>query len=242
MNKTKIKKDDTIGIIGALEQEIIYLYKNIQHLKTKKLYNYILCTGKLNKINIVLIKSGIGKVSASIASAILLHFYKIDLIINIGTAGSLQTKLIPGSIIFPHSTCYYDVNLTTFGYSLGQIPNFPKLFLANNYMMQLAEKYTLQSRMNHKKNLIISGDLFINKKTFQNTLKKKFPTAIAVDMESTAIAQACYQFKKPFLIIKYISDFSDERASLNFKKFVNLASKKLLNVIQHLLDSLCKTT
>ncbi|XBC43494.1 MAG: 5'-methylthioadenosine/adenosylhomocysteine nucleosidase [Buchnera aphidicola (Meitanaphis flavogallis)] len=234
----KIKKNIKIGIIGALNEETIFLRQQIKYLKKTRIHSQIFYTGQLNCIDIILTTSGVGKVSASVTCAILLNLYKIDLIINVGTAGSLDIKLVPGSIILPNNTCYYDVDLTAFGYELGQIQKLPKLFSTNDYMIRLTEIYMLKSNTYYNKNLIISGDSFINKQKYKKTLKEKFPTAIAVDMESTAIAQVCYQFKKPLLIIKSISDYSDNDALSNFKKFSHLASKNLSKITQNMLKNL----
>ncbi|QCI23227.1 5'-methylthioadenosine/adenosylhomocysteine nucleosidase [Buchnera aphidicola] len=238
MKNILLKKNVTIGIIGALDKEIASLRNYIQPLKRTKVYNKTLYIGKLYNINIILIKSGIGKVASSVACTILLNLCKLDLIINIGTAGSLNMELIPGNIVLPNSTCYHDVDLTVFGYSLGQIQNFPKLFLVNNFMMRLAETCIIKSKIKYKTDLIISGDSFISKIESRKILKKNFPTAIAVDMESTAIAQVCYQFKKPFLIIKSISDSSDNYAVSKFEQFVTLASKQFSKIIRDLLYNL----
>ncbi|XBC41954.1 MAG: 5'-methylthioadenosine/adenosylhomocysteine nucleosidase [Buchnera aphidicola (Kaburagia rhusicola rhusicola)] len=236
----KIKKNIKIGIIGALNEEIIFLRQKIKYLKKTKVHSQIFYTGQLNCIDIILTKSGVGKVSASITCTMLLNLYKIDLIINVGTAGSLDIKLVPGSIVLPNNTCYHDVNLTAFGYELGQIQKLPQLFSANNYMIRLTEICMLKSNIYYNKNLIISGDSFINKKKYKKILKERFPTAIAVDMESTAIAQVCYQFKKPLLIIKSISDYSDNYALSNFKEFSNLASKQFSKITQNILKNLYK--
>ncbi|ANF16995.1 hypothetical protein XW81_00970 [Buchnera aphidicola (Schlechtendalia chinensis)] len=230
-----MKKNITFGIIGALNQEIAILHKKIQFHKKEIIFGKKFYIGKLNNINIILVKSNVGKVASSMSCTILLSVYKIDLIINVGTAGSLQEDLKPGHIILPNSTCYYDVDLTAFGYNLGKMQNLPQSFLTDKKMLKLAETCILKFSLSYKKNLIISGDTFINKKTFHQNLKKYFPKAIAVDMESTAIAQVCYQFKKPFLIIKVISDNSDRHASKNFKENIHSASKKYSKVLKNLL-------
>ncbi|XBC41435.1 MAG: 5'-methylthioadenosine/adenosylhomocysteine nucleosidase [Buchnera aphidicola (Nurudea yanoniella)] len=235
MKEKNDKKNITIGIIGALSEEINLLYKYIKFYKKKIIYNKKFYIGKLKNIKIILIQSGIGKTSASITCTILLYVYKIDVIINIGTAGSLSKNMKLGTIVLPCSTCYHDVDLTPFGYKKGQVKNFPQIFSINNYLTKLIETYMIKLNIYYKKGLIISGDSFIHEKTKKNKLKIHFPEAIAVDMESTAIAQVCYQFNKPFLIIKTISDHSNNYAALDFQKFSHLASEMLLKIFQYFL-------
>ncbi|XBC39410.1 MAG: 5'-methylthioadenosine/adenosylhomocysteine nucleosidase [Buchnera aphidicola (Nurudea shiraii)] len=236
MKKNTIKI--TIGIIGALKKELMFLYKHIHFYKKIVIYNKEFHIGKINEIKVILIQSGVGKVLASTTCTILLQIYKIDFIVNIGTAGSLSTQLKPGAIILPNSTCYHDINLTAFGYDLGQIKGFPKKFLVNNYLTKFIEICLLKLRICYYKGLIISGDSFVDKQSYKKRLKKCFPKAIAVDMESTAIAQVCYQFNKPFLTIKVISDFSNNNSVLDFKKFICLENKTFLKIIQYLLKYL----
>lgn len=234
------EKKYKIGIIAALKKEINNLYKNVKNYKIHELSNIKFYSGNIHHIKIIIAQSGIGKVFSGITCAILLQKYKVNLIINIGSAGSLNDKLKPGSIVIPNNISYHDVDLTAFGYNLGQIKNCPKLFSSSKFMLELTEKFLLKNKIQYKKELIISGDSFIHTQRQKTSLKKKFPEAIAVDMESAAIAHVCYQFKIPILIIKSISDFSNNYAANNFKKFINLAARKssiiTINIVYELLN------
>ena len=56
------------------------------------------------------------------------------------------------------------------------------------------------------KGLICSGDQFIDKMEDVKRIKGIFPEALAVDMESGAIAQVCHLCQVPFLALRVISD------------------------------------
>ncbi|MCV2508346.1 MAG: 5'-methylthioadenosine nucleosidase, partial [Candidatus Lightella neohaematopini] len=64
--------------------------------------------------------------------------------------------------------------------------------------------------------LIVSGDNFINNIDILNDIRSKFPKALVVDMESTAIAQVCYRFNIPFISIKQVSDYANSMANIEF--------------------------
>ncbi|QCI15899.1 5'-methylthioadenosine/adenosylhomocysteine nucleosidase [Buchnera aphidicola] len=227
-----------IGIIGAINQEIKIIQKKIQIHTKKEIANYIIYIGKFNKNDIFLIKSGIGKVCASIATVLLINLYKPNIIINTGSAGSLNSSLAIGDVIVPKKVCYYDVDLTNFGYTIGQIPQYPEKFIINkkiyNFLESIFEKYQLK----FKKKLIITGDSFIRKDERILKLKNKFPSAIAVEMESAAIAQVCYEFNIPLIIVKSISDLSDNNATLNFKENISIASYQSSKFVKIILKNI----
>lgn len=227
-----------IGIIGAIKEEIEIFKKIIYLYKNNCVQDYQINIGTFKKNNIFLIQSGVGKVSASIATMILINLYQPDIIINSGSAGSLVTQLNIGDIILPQKVCYYDVDLTEFGYAYGQIPKYPKKFKINNIIYKYFYKKKLDSISILQKGLIITGDSFINNHSHINILKNKFPLAIAVDMESAAIAQICYKFNIPCIIIKSISDSSDHNAKINFKKNISIASKNASEYVKYILEDL----
>ncbi|WP_053940532.1 5'-methylthioadenosine/adenosylhomocysteine nucleosidase [Buchnera aphidicola] len=227
-----------IGIIGAINKEIKIFKRIIHHQEIKQIGQFKIYIGKFKKNNIFLIKSGIGKVSASIAATILINTFQINIIINSGSAGSLDPNIKIGDIIIPKKLCYYDVNLISFGYSRGQIPQYPKDFKINKYLYQIlietAKKYEIQFFTG----LMITGDSFIRGKDSIEKLKSQFSHAIAVEMESTAIAQVCYQFNIPLIVIKSISDLSDTKATVNFKQNISLASLRSFNLVQLILKNI----
>ncbi len=230
-----------IGIIGAINQEITML-KNIIHICTeKKIGNFEIYIGKFKKNDIFLIKSGIGKVSASIATTILINLYQPQIIVNSGSAGSLISLLKIGDIVFPQKTCYYDVDLTNFGYSRGQVPKYPKKFVINKKIYNFLKKKIIQYKLKFTSGLIISGDSFIRKSSIIKKLKNQFPSAIAAEMESAAIAQVCHQFNIPLIIIKSISDLSDHKATLNFKENIPIASYQSSKFTQIILENIIDT-
>nr|WP_248594363.1 5'-methylthioadenosine/adenosylhomocysteine nucleosidase [Buchnera aphidicola] len=226
-----------IGIVGAIDQEIKIFKKIIHYQETKNIGKFKIYIGKFKKNNIFLIKSGIGKVSASIAAMLLINIFQIDIIINSGSAGSLDPKIAIGDIIIPNKLCYYDVNLTNFGYFIGQIPQYPKNFKINKFLYHILIETAVKFNVKFYTGLIITGDSFVRGKDFIEKLKFKFSRAIAVEMESTAIAQVCYQFNTPLIVIKSISDLSDTQATSNFKKNISLASLQSFNLVQLILEN-----
>ncbi|QIQ41599.1 MAG: 5'-methylthioadenosine/adenosylhomocysteine nucleosidase [Buchnera aphidicola (Aphis urticata)] len=226
-----------IGIIGAIDQEIKMFKKVIIDKQIKNIGQFQIYIGKFKKNNVFLIKSGIGKVAASIAAMLLINFFKINIIINSGSAGSLHPELKIGDIIIPNKLCYYDVNLINFGYARGQIPQHPKTFKINKNLYHVLIETAIKFNFKFTTGLLITGDSFVRGENFINKLKSQFSYAIAVEMESTAIAQVCYQFNIPLIVVKSISDLSDTEATSNFNKNISLASLQSFNLVQLILEN-----
>ncbi|QNS01927.1 MAG: 5'-methylthioadenosine/adenosylhomocysteine nucleosidase [Buchnera aphidicola (Pentalonia nigronervosa)] len=229
-----------IGIIGALKKEIQLIQNIIQKRREQNIGNYKIFIGYYKKNNIFLIKSGIGKVSSSIATTVLINLYKPDIIINVGSAGALDTSLKIGDVIVPKALCYYDVNLSNFGYSFGQIPYFPKKFLINKKLFNFINNLSKNFKFTFLTGLLVTGDTFIRERNMINNIQYHFSSAIAVDMEATAIAQTCYQFNIPAIIIKSISDSADQNATIKFKKNIFVVSLQLFNFVQLILKNIIK--
>src|SRR5690606_28131087 len=101
-------------------------------------------TGTYQGQEIVLLKSGIGKVNAAMSTTILLQHYKPDLVINTGSAGGFDENLEVGSIVISSEVRHHDVDVTAFGYEMGQVPQMPAAFQSNTELIELAEKAVME--------------------------------------------------------------------------------------------------
>ncbi|MXP67211.1 5'-methylthioadenosine/S-adenosylhomocysteine nucleosidase [Pantoea sp. Aalb] len=227
----------TIGIIGAMEQEIMLLRDRIQNSQTLILYQYTIHIGVLNDVNIVLLKSGVGKTAAAISTTLLISVFNPKIIINIGSAGLLVPTLHIGDIIICDEMCYHDVDVTSFGYQLGQIPDYPKSFFSDKKLVFLAEQVIKKLNLHAATGLIVTGDAFINDNKILKRIRNNFPQAIAVEMEATSIAQVCYQFNIPLLVIRAISDLANQQSKLDFTKFLNLSVQQFSLVVEKILKT-----
>lgn len=72
------------------------------------------------------------------------------------------------------------------------------------------------------------------------SVKEKFPNLKAGEMEAAAIAQVCYQFKTPFVIIRSLSDIAGKEAGISFEQFLEVAAKNSANLILNMLKGLEK--
>ena len=73
-----------IAVIGAMEQEVEALRATLENSQTETVAKSEYTTGTINGKEVILLKSGIGKVNAAMATTILLEKYNPDVIINTG--------------------------------------------------------------------------------------------------------------------------------------------------------------
>lgn len=229
-----------VGIIGAMEQEVMSLRDRIENRQTLKRAGCEIYTGELCGIEVALLKSGIGKVSAAMGTTLLLEHCQPDAVINTGSAGGLAPSLNVGDIVVSDSVCYHDADVTTFGYQPGQMAGCPATFSAERALIELAEHCIVSLNLNAVRGLICSGDTFINGGAPLTRIRDTFPAVVAVEMEAAAVAHVCHAFNTPFVIVRAISDVADKISHLSFDEFLALAAKQSTQVIDSMLRTLAK--
>ncbi|HHF3355751.1 5'-methylthioadenosine/adenosylhomocysteine nucleosidase [Haemophilus influenzae] len=227
-----------IGIVGAMAQEVEIL-KNLMADRTEtRVASAVIFEGKINGKNVALLQSGIGKVAAAIGTTALLQLAKPDCVINTGSAGGVAKGLKVGDIVISDETRYHDADVTAFGYEKGQLPANPAAFLSDKKLADLAQEIAEKQGQSVKRGLICSGDSFINSEDKIAQIQADFPNVMGVEMEATAIAQVCYAFNVPFVVVRAISDGGDGKASISFEEFLPLAAKQSSALVLEMIDRL----
>jgi 5''-methylthioadenosine/S-adenosylhomocysteine nucleosidase len=220
-----------IGIIAAMDEELKLLLENLEDPQKKLVHGHVYHEGVIGRHEVVLIKSGIGKVMSALAVSLLVDNFSVDAIINTGSAGGIGAGLSVGDLVFADRLAYNDVDVTAFGYDYGQMAGQDLYYKSSKYFIaQLREVYPAG-----KVGLITSGDSFISSQSKIDQVKKHFPDALAVEMEGASIAQAASNLNCPFVVIRAISDTADEKASLSFDEFIIQAGKKSAKIVIDLL-------
>lgn len=231
-----IKHKDTIAIIGAMDEEISEIRTNLENSKIIKKNDFVVTKGTLGNNNIVLIKSGVGKVAASSTTQFIIDNYKPIYIVNIGIAGSLSPDIKVGDIIVADKLVQHDFDVTAFGNPKGYIdngtePNKPTIF---NSDKKLVEKFKKGLELNQNKNIkiatIATGDIFVNKEKQKQAIRDEFK-ADAIDMESAAIAQTTRRNNVPLIVIRTISDSENNSVSEYKQNKKITAAKAALSVL-----------
>ncbi len=195
-----------IGILVAMEVEFKQLYLLLENKAEIKSGHFTYTTGTLAGNDIILRQSGIGKVNAAVATCELIRTFSPQCVISTGVAGGIDSSLSIMDVVVSHQLCYHDV-WCGIGCEYGQVQGLPTFFNGN---LKLVEKAMLlnelQSVTRIHSGLICTGDQFISDKTELQKIKEHFPKGLACDMESAAIAHACYLYQVPFVSFRIISD------------------------------------
>ena len=84
---------------------------------------------------------------------------------------------------------------------------------------------------------IASGDIFCTELSMKNKIKDKFD-ADAIEMEGAAIAQAAHSLKKPFVVVRAMSDTAAHDANITFDEFIIAAGKQSAEILLAFLEKL----
>ena len=215
-----------IGILGAMDQEIALLKDSLSELTSLQLNHLTFYTGQLNGTDLVLVKCGIGKVAAAIATTMLIEHFCPDYVINTGSAGGFDPELNIGDLVIASHTQHHDVDITHFGYALGQSAGMPLSFHCDPLLIQAAEQAAAKlAEVKTKRGLVCTGDSFIGSDEAAARLRELFPQMCAVEMEGVAIGQTCHLMNTPFLVIRSLSDIAGKTSSVSFASYLEQAAK-----------------
>jgi adenosylhomocysteine nucleosidase len=230
-----------IAIIGAMEEEVSLLRSKLSNLSTEVHAGFEYYLGQIGTVDVALLRSGIGKVNAAISSTLLLELYQPDYVINTGSAGGFHTDLNVGDIVISSSVCHHDVDVTPFGYELGQVPGSPPCFMPDPHLIKIAQ-HAIESLQEvvHMHGLIATGDRFMHQADDVTQTRTNFPDMIACEMEAAAVAQVCHSFSIPFVIIRSLSDIAGKENAVTFEKYLEQAATHSAKVILAMLTQLQK--
>ncbi len=228
-----------IGIIGAMEEEVELLRNSLENAQTETIANCEFTSGTYEGQEIVLLKSGIGKVNAAMSTTILLQHFQPELVINTGSAGGFDKELEVGSIVISDEVRHHDVDVTAFGYEMGQVPQMPAAFQSNPELVELAEKAVRElEELPYAIGLIATGDSFMSDPERVEMVRLQFPEMKAAEMEAAAVAQVCYQFDTSFVVIRALSDIAGKESSISFDEFLPKAAEHSTKIVLRVLERL----
>ncbi|MDE6025604.1 MAG: 5'-methylthioadenosine/adenosylhomocysteine nucleosidase [Lachnospiraceae bacterium] len=225
-----------LGIIGAMDEEVSRLKEKMTDISIDKKASMDFYKGKLMGKDVVVVRSGIGKVNAGICTQILVDNYNVSAVINTGIAGSLNADINIGDIVLATDTLQHDMDATGFGYEPGVIPRMEtSVFEADDELRTLAKECCERVNTDIKVfcGRVVSGDQFISDKEKKQYIHDTFE-GFCTEMEGAAIAQTAYLNKIPFLIVRAISDKADDSATEDYPTFEAKAIEHSVNLMVEL--------
>ena len=206
-----------IGIICAMPIELDYLrhHLNCTTVVLKKRTFYLADYGEND---LVIVASGVGKVNATVYTQLLIDYFETNVILNIGIAGGLHPCLKPLDIVLGNRYSHHDVDKN----QMERLFPYTSDFQADT---QLLAKF----KAHHQEGMIgciASGESFIADDNEKARIVETFD-AVAVDMETSAIAHVCFINEIPFLSIRGISDLANDKATESYDNYEKLVSDRV---------------
>ncbi len=231
-----------IGIIGAMQVEVDDLKNEMTSVKTKNAGGLDFFEGKLGETDVVIVRSGIGKVNAALCAQRLILEFGCTHIINTGIAGAMASGLTTLDFVVSSDAVYHDMDAVYFGYKVGQIPQMDVFsFKADQQMIEKAKEVfgTLEESKEHKivEGRIATGDQFIADSVTKKKIADNFEPA-CVEMEGTAIAHTCHVNKIPFVIIRCMSDTADDGSKQKYDFNETVAAKMSAHLVEKLIEAI----
>lgn len=225
------------GIIAAMQEEMQEIKKIMQEVEETRINELIFFKGKINNQKVILVESGVGKVNAARVTQLLIDKFEVEIIINVGSAGSANNELQIGDIVIGKKIIQHDFDITAFGHPKGYISNVGQYVESDSKLIKKMEQCIEKLSKNEYKikiGIIASGDIFCTEIKMKNKIREKF-NADAIEMEGAAIAQVCKLDNIPFIIIRSISDNPNGKNEITFEQFLEKASKRCGEIIKEFL-------
>ena len=225
-----------IGIVMAMDKEFAQVRALLAGASDTVRRGKAYATGTMGGNEVVMVQCGIGKANAAIWATDMIEGFPPDAVVSTGVAGGAQASLEVQDVVVATESCYHDAYCGS-EVAYGQIMGMPARFASDGGL--LAKAAAIGGCAKVTPGLIVTGDWFVDSQDKMRSIIARFPEAMAVDMESAAIAQACHTFGVPFVSFRIISDIplKDNKASQYFDFWERLADRSF-HVTKAFLESL----
>lgn len=223
-----------ILVQGAEAEEIVFFNEKIKNKVVEKIANYEFYIGSIANNKIIISKTEIGEINASIATSIAIERYNPDLIINQGTCGGHDINVKTGDLIIVKDYIYISSFITEKAEKTS-LKNWKiKEFSENKkYLKKANEEYVekfYKLLLKYKKDgvhigTIASGDIWNREKERIIFLNKEYKT-LGEEMEVAGVYTAANRYNIPVISIRIVSN--NEIRNEDYRKEIALDCQKLL--------------
>ena len=223
-----------IGVIGAMQMEVDALQEQMENSRTESVSGIDFVCGNIKGKDVVVAKCGIGKVFAAICAEALILRFNVDMVINIGVAGSLTKDLGVLDVAVATNVVQHDMDTSPLGDPVGLLSGINMILLpADERMLDLLCQCLKDRKINYKKGNIATGDQFIADADLKKRLSRDFE-AIAAEMEGGSIGQVCYVNAVPFAVLRSISD--SDGGAMDYQTFAEKAALQSIEVVTDFIE------
>lgn len=219
-----------IGIIGAMEEEVSTLIPALEGHAEKVIGGVVYHTGTLGGKEVVVARSGIGKVNAALTAAEMIRAFSAAAVINTGVAGALDDSLCPEDAVIATDLVQHDYDTTPFD-PPGFVSGIDTVHIpVDSAISSAAFDAARALGVRVTQGTIASGDQFISDPDRKERIRRAFG-ALACEMEGAAIAHACCLYGVRCAVIRTISDRADGEAQVDFPTFAARAAARNAKIV-----------
>ncbi|KRE90519.1 nucleosidase [Paenibacillus sp. Soil766] len=228
-----------IALIGAMNEEIELLVAHMTDISETVKAGITFREGTYFGKNVVVCRTGVGKVNAAVTTQILIDQFGVEAVIFTGVAGALDPELQIGDLVISTECVQHDMDVTALGFPRGVIPYAENsVYAADRKLVELAvasgEKLFAGKV---KQGRVLSGDQFIASRDVVASLYQEL-NGICVEMEGSSVAQVCAMNSIPYVVLRSMSDKADGSAHVNFAEFTVIASENSYKMVEDMVKQL----
>jgi len=256
-------REPVTGILGAFGGEVRLIVDQLEARKVQDIEGIRFWVGRLKGRRVAVALTGVGKVNAAVAATLLQCNFRPAEVLFTGIAGGLNPALKPGDIVIAEKTVQHDYGtLTADGLRRKGarnpvtqernplfFPGEPRLIeaalAAKDHVAfePIAGRIAGNPQADGKRapqvvrGTVATGDVFVALPAKKEELRKELG-ADAVEMEGAAVAQVCWQWGVPCLVIRCLSDLADHNAVTDARAFQEVAARNsallVVDIVAHL--------
>ncbi len=248
--------DSPIGVISALPEEEQAFAAIFTEIETGTRAGFSIRHGSIDNKPVVLMRCGVGKVNAALATMTLIQDFYCRAVVMAGVAGSLDADIRIGDVVVASRVVQHDYGaiidnrIKTFQPGTLPLPGHegPVGYVPAPSLLDLLKRGTRGidlAPLSHdvtggeyrvpKVSLgtIVTGDTFVNCARTRERLAHEFG-AVAVEMEGAAVAQVAEHFGKDWVVVRGVSDLAGHHSHVNFQAFAKDVSASVSGVVRRL--------
>jgi len=221
-----------------MSKELQLLLPMMTGVETTEANGFTFHKGTTGAAAVVAMQCGIGKVNASVGCMTMIDNFHPDIIINTGVAGGTGSAAGILDIVVADAVAYHDVWCGP-GTEWGEAAGCPRLMKTD---ANLLEMECLKGVAHLHKGLVASGDIFVNRAEQVKHILDLYPQAMAVDMESGALAQTCRLRGVPFFCFRVVSDTPGAGVdnAAQYENFWEDAPRNAFALLSHIISELSR--
>ena len=222
-----------VGIMCATQKELDPLLARLENKREEQRLLRSFVTGEYAGLTVTAVIGGVGKVNGAITAQSLIQNFGVEKIIFTGLAGGLDETIQMGDVVMGAEILHHDLYMKDM--ENDQFPGMPTdFFRGDPELLALCQGLGDNLRFGR----IVTGEAFITAKERDGIIQRFHPQC--VDMESAAVAQVCWFFRIPLLVIRALSDNADEEVEGAYTENGQWTSVSAASVVFRLLEALGK--